>query len=91
MTYQAYRFALDPSPAQARELARHAGAARFAFNWGLALVKAVLEQRAAESTYGVPAEALTPAVGWNLPTLRRAWNTAKPQVAPWWPNPAATM
>lgn len=83
-THQAYRFALDPTPAQARELARHAGAARFAFNWGLALVKAVLEQRAAEATYGIPAEALTPALGWSLPALRRAWNTAKPKVAPWW-------
>ncbi|WP_162231704.1 helix-turn-helix domain-containing protein [Allosalinactinospora lopnorensis] len=29
---QAYRFALDPTPAQERELASHAGAARFAFN-----------------------------------------------------------
>jgi len=33
---QAYRFALDPSPAQQRALQSHAGAARFAWNWGLA-------------------------------------------------------
>src|SRR2546430_14639895 len=33
---QAYRFALDPSPAQERALRSHAGAARFAWNWGLA-------------------------------------------------------
>jgi putative transposase len=32
---QAYRFALDPSPAQERMLRSHAGAARFAWNWGL--------------------------------------------------------
>ncbi len=31
---QGYRFALDPTPAQTRDLDRHAGAARFAFNWG---------------------------------------------------------
>ena len=31
----AYRFALDPSPAQERALRSHAGAARFAWNWGL--------------------------------------------------------
>jgi putative transposase len=31
---QAYRFALDPSPAQERALRSHAGAARFAWNWG---------------------------------------------------------
>lgn len=45
---QAYRFALDPTPAQDRSLARHAGAARFAFNWALAAVKANLGQRTAE-------------------------------------------
>ena len=36
---QAYRFALDPSPAQERMLWSHAGAARFAWNWGLARCK----------------------------------------------------
>jgi hypothetical protein len=36
---QAYRFALDPTPRQQGQLASHTGAARFAFNWGLALVK----------------------------------------------------
>ncbi|WP_308127822.1 helix-turn-helix domain-containing protein, partial [Frankia sp. CiP3] len=35
-TLQAYRFALDPNAAQAANLHRHAGAARFAYNWGLA-------------------------------------------------------
>jgi hypothetical protein len=33
---QAYRFALDPAPAQERMLRSHAGGARFAWNWGLA-------------------------------------------------------
>jgi putative transposase len=81
---QAYRFALDPTPAQEQALRSHAGAARFAFNWGLALVKANLDQRAAERSYGIPDELLTPALAWNLYSLRRAWNTAKHQVAPWW-------
>ena len=36
----AYRLALDPTPAQERALWSHAGAARVAFNWGLARVKA---------------------------------------------------
>ncbi|MGH3321526.1 MAG: helix-turn-helix domain-containing protein [Streptosporangiaceae bacterium] len=44
---QAYKFALDPTPTQGRELAAHAGAARFAFNHMLAHVKAVMGQRAA--------------------------------------------
>ena len=34
-----YRFALAPSPAQERSLRSHAGAARFAWNWGLAKCK----------------------------------------------------
>ena len=33
---RAYLFALAPSPAQERMLRSHAGAARFAWNWGLA-------------------------------------------------------
>lgn len=37
--HQAYRFALDPTPAQERALRSHAGAARFAWNWGLARCK----------------------------------------------------
>ncbi|WP_243422559.1 IS607 family element RNA-guided endonuclease TnpB [Micromonospora globispora] len=81
---QAYRFALDLSPAQQRALAAHAGAARMAYNWGLERVKAVLDQRAAERSYGVCEEELTPAIGWSLPALRRSWNAAKDEVAPWW-------
>ncbi|HEX4704199.1 MAG TPA: IS607 family element RNA-guided endonuclease TnpB [Pseudonocardiaceae bacterium] len=81
---QAYRFALDPTPAQARGLERHAGAARFAYNWALAAVLANLRQRAAERSYGLDDDSLTPALGWNLPALRRAWNAAKGDVAPWW-------
>ncbi|GAB3798509.1 IS607 family element RNA-guided endonuclease TnpB [Micromonospora zhanjiangensis] len=81
---QAYRFALDLSPVQERAVFTHAGAARLAYNWALARVRAVLDQRAAERSYGVPDELLTPAIGWSLPALRRAWNAAKDVVAPWW-------
>jgi putative transposase len=81
---QAYRFALDPTPVQARDLERHAGAARFAFNWALAQVKANIGQRAAERSYGLDGEDLSTALGWNLPALRRAWNVAKSEAAPWW-------
>jgi putative transposase len=81
---QAYRFALQPSPAQERSLWSHAGAARFARNHMLALVKAVLDQRAAERTYGIAEDGLTPCLGWSLPTLRRAWNARKATCAPWW-------
>jgi transposase len=79
---QAYRYARGLTPAQQRLVAAHAGAARFAYNWALARVKAVLDQRAAERSYGIPDTQLTPALGWTLPALCRAWNTVK--VAPWW-------
>jgi putative transposase len=75
LVQQAYRFALAPTPAQARKLASHAGAARFAYNFGLALVKERLERRAAGQEVEVP---------WTLPALRREWNARKREVAPWW-------
>lgn len=80
---QAYRFALDPTPSQEEALTSHCGAARFAFNWGLARVKAALDQRAAEQSYGIPGELLTE-VPWNLYALRKIWNAVKAEVAPWW-------
>jgi putative transposase len=72
---QAYRFALDPTPRQRRALASHCGAARVAYNWGLKLVTKRLDQRRLDPTVDVP---------WTLPALRREWNRAKHQVAPWW-------
>jgi putative transposase len=72
---QAYRFALDPTPRQRRALASHCGAARVAYNWGLDLVTTRLAQRRAGEDVEVP---------WTLPTLRREWNRAKDQIAPWW-------
>jgi putative transposase len=82
--HQAYRFALDPTPAQERDLYRHAGAARLAYNWGLARVKANIDQRTAERSYGLAGDALTPAMSWSMYSLRKDWNRAKDQVAPWW-------
>ena len=84
MTLLAYRFALDPNPAQERALRSHAGAARVAFNWGLARVKAVMDQRVAEATYGITGDNLTPAISWSLYALRKDWNAVKGTVAPWW-------
>jgi putative transposase len=81
---QAYRFALDPTPAQVRALASHAGASRKAFNWALGLVKAQLDQRKAERSYGLAGDELTPFVSWSLPSLRKRWNEVKDDVAPWW-------
>jgi putative transposase len=72
---QGYQFALDPTPRKQGSLASHTGAARFAYNWGLELVTTRLAQRRAGEDVQVP---------WTLPELRREWNRAKQQVAPWW-------
>ncbi|MER7278683.1 IS607 family element RNA-guided endonuclease TnpB [Dactylosporangium sp. NPDC000244] len=83
-TVQAYRFALDLTSGQVRDVLAHARAARVAHNWALARVKAVMDQRSAERSYGVPDELLTPSLSWSLAGLRKAWNAAKNDVAPWW-------
>jgi putative transposase len=72
---QAYRYALDPTPRQQRALRSHCGAARFAYNWGLDLVKQRLDERAAGQDVQLP---------WTLPALRWEWYRAKHQAAPWW-------
>ncbi|MHB1527591.1 MAG: helix-turn-helix domain-containing protein, partial [Candidatus Dormibacteria bacterium] len=52
---QALRFALDPNSQQRRDLARHAGAARYSYNWGLEREKAALDaRRAGDSTVPMP-------------------------------------
>ena len=68
---QAYRFALDPTPAQERALRSHAGASRFAWNWALAKC---IERYGAEGRWYSGAE------------LHRLWNAEKkadPALA-WW-------
>src|SRR5260370_530078 len=75
VVHQGFGFALDPTVCQRRALASHCGAARFAFNWGLDLVKARLEAQREDREVEVP---------WNLPALRREWNLAKQEAAPWW-------
>ena len=90
---QAYRFALDPTAVQERALGSHCGASRFAYNWGLALVKDRLEQRERVRAAGyrellsdeeVEGLARGVEVPWTLPALRREWNVAKRDRAPWW-------
>jgi putative transposase len=68
---QAYRFALDPTLAQERVLRSHAGAARFAWNWGLAKVK---ERYEAEGTW------------YSATDLHKLWNAEKKSdpALGWW-------
>jgi putative transposase len=74
-----WRFEVETTtPVQWALIAQHFGARRFAYNWALAKVKANLEARAADPS--------VPPLAWTLPTLRKAWNQAKTEVAPWWPS-----
>jgi putative transposase len=81
---RAYLFALDPTAAQEQAFWSHCGAARVAYNWCLAQVRACWAQRTAEQTYGLSGDQLTPWVDTSAYGLRKAWNAAKDRVAPWW-------
>lgn len=83
MALEGVRVALDPTPEQERAMLSHAGAARMAFNAGLARVKEQLAARDEARAAGAPVESL-PQVDWNLYALRRWWNSAKRELAPWW-------
>lgn len=65
--YEAVKVRLDPTPRQARLLCSHAGAARFAYNAGLAHVKDMLEN-------GEPPD-------WTHYSLVRWWNANKDTLA----------
>ncbi len=66
---QAFRFELDPNGTQRVALAKHVGAARFAYNWGLSRCLEALEQ-------GLPLP--------SAAQLHKAWNVWKRENAPWW-------
>ena len=74
--FEAVKVALDPTPAQERLLASHAGGARFAYNAMLAHVKKAID--AGEKP------------DWSHYSLRKRWNSNKTTLAvdadgkPWW-------
>ena len=74
--FEAVKVALDPTPAQERLMLSHAGAARFAYNAGLAHVKAAIEA-------GEKPE-------WSLFSLQHWWVENRDTLAvdedgvPWW-------
>jgi hypothetical protein len=63
-------------PQRAALVRSHFGARRFAFNWGLAQVKADLDAKAVDPDHE--------SVDWDLGSLRKVWNRVKDEVAPWW-------
>ncbi len=75
-TRQALRFALDPTFAQRRDLGRHAGASRYAYNWGLERQRAALA--AGATTVRLP----------SAMSLHKEWNRWKKgrDGIPWWPE-----
>lgn len=64
-----FRFELDPNREAVVSLKKHIGAARFAYNWGLARCKEALEQKKR-----IP----------SARELHREWNRWKREHAPWW-------
>jgi len=81
---RAYQYAIDTTNKNEQDFASHAGGGRYCYNTMLALVKAVMNQRAAERTYGIPEAQLTPSMNWSHYGLRRHWNSIKDETAPWW-------
>ncbi|MDN5917097.1 MAG: IS607 family element RNA-guided endonuclease TnpB [Pseudonocardia sp.] len=81
---RAYLFALDPTDQQVEAMRSHCGAARVAYNWCLDQVRANWGQRRAEESYGIPEHERTPWINTSAYSLRKAWNAAKHEVAPWW-------
>ncbi|MDT5027781.1 MAG: putative transposase [Micromonosporaceae bacterium] len=79
---QGYRVELAPTVEQRSKLGQHAGLSRVVENFCLALVKAALDQRDAERSYGIADDQLTP-VPWSAPALEKAWRTAHPALYPW--------
>jgi hypothetical protein len=45
LVYQAFRYELAPTAAQRMALANHAGAARWAWNWGLSIRRKAWQRR----------------------------------------------
>lgn len=74
---QAYQYAIDPTEAQAAVMESHAGGARFAYNTMLRAVKATLDQREAEKSYGIAKADLTPTLSWSFQSLRNDFNNRK--------------
>ncbi len=66
-----FRFCLDPTVEQGEVLARHAGAARFAFNQCLRMVKTALTKRKADPSVDVPW------TGFDLINAFNAWKKSE--------------
>ena len=71
MRHTTFRFALDPSPAQAALFTRHAGASRFAYNQCLGFVTAALNAKATDPSVVVPWS------GFDLINIFNSWKRSE--------------
>ncbi len=69
LVIKGFKFELDPNQEQRISLAQHVGAARYAYNWGLAICREALER-------GEPIP--------SAKELHKQWNVYKREHAPWW-------
>lgn len=95
---RAYRFALDPTPAQLEALAQHAGAARWAYNHALAAKHDAHRRRQLQIdelvTLGLSEKQARREATVRLPSqavIKKAWNQLKGDetkgvdgICPWW-------
>jgi putative transposase len=77
VTWQAYRFALDPNDRQRGRLASHAGGARYAYNLGLQWLKTSLEENR-KGTGAMPPGAVEMHKRWNR------WKKDPNNGVSWW-------
>ena len=68
--------ALEPAPEQAGKFRRDCGARRFACNWAVAQIKEAFGRGAGTGQHDHSV--------WSGWALRKRWNHAKADVAPWW-------
>lgn len=71
--FRGVKIVLDPTPQQEELMLQNVGAARFAYNTMLALVKESLQE-----------EFEGERLGWSFYELRNHFNSIKPEVAPWY-------
>ena len=79
---QGLRIELDPTPQQRAAMGRHAGLSRYVENFCLDKIRAAFAQRAAEASYGIPADQRTKAP-WTAIDLEKLWRAEHQHVAPW--------
>jgi len=83
---QVVKLRLNPSDAQVELLRGYCGTARAAYNVLLWHLRANLGQRAAERTYGIADEDLTPALSWHKFGLEKLLRANRDAWLPWHPE-----